>query len=82
MCKLSSDFLSKMYEEDVEYTNKLIHSFSFYCSLVKLREVIEYTLNLNFGENFALVNMCTLYLQFRFSVNFCRDIHFQNFRKL
>lgn len=66
MCKLSSDFLSKMYEEEVEYTYKHIRSFSFYYSLVKLREVIENTLNLNFGENFALVNMCNLYLQFRF----------------
>lgn len=42
-----------MYEEEVEYTYKHIRSFSFYYSLVKLREVIENTLNLNFGENFA-----------------------------
>lgn len=50
----------------MEYTYKHIRSLSFYYSLVKLREVIENTLNLNFGENFALVNMCNLYLQFRF----------------
>lgn len=28
-----------------------------YYSQVKLREVIEHTVNLKFGENFALVNM-------------------------